>query len=85
MIGAVPDYAAANAQTHSKGITRQQGLYALLGLGSRGAVWSTLAGETLAALIEGEPSPLSSDLLEAMDPARFLERERRTLGSNPSA
>ncbi len=55
------------------------GLYGLLGLGSRGLVWSALAGETLAALICGEPSPLPSDLLEAIAPARRAMRTRRAI------
>jgi len=82
VIGAIPDYTALSTGTPNvKTIARRQGLYGLLGLGSRGVVWSTLAGETLAALIEGEPSPLPSDLLGAMDPARFLEREYRKSNS----
>lgn len=82
VIGAIPDYAAlSSGAPNVKTSARQQGLYGLLGLGSRGAVWSTLAGETLAAMIEGEPSPLPSDLLGAMDPARFLEREYRRSNS----
>lgn len=83
VVGAIPDYAALSTGTPTlHAIARQQGLYGLLGLGSRGVVWSTLAGETLAAMIEGEPSPLPSDLLAAIDPARFLQRESRR--SNPT-
>lgn len=78
VIGAIPDYAAViPGATNFKKIAHQPGLYGLLGLGSRGVVWSTLAGETLAAMIEGEPSPLPSDLLGAVDPSRFLAREQR--------
>ena len=79
VVGAMPDPAAVIPGGGAHGnIARLPGLYALLGLGSRGAVWSTLAGETLAALIEGEPSPLPSDLLSAVDPARFWERTQRS-------
>jgi tRNA 5-methylaminomethyl-2-thiouridine biosynthesis bifunctional protein len=47
------------------------GLYCLLGLGSRGLVWSSLLGEYLAALIEGTPSPLPLDLAAQLSPGRF--------------
>lgn len=53
-------------------LKRQAGLYGLLGLGSRGALWSTLAGEVLASQIENEPIPIPIDLLEAIDPGRFI-------------
>jgi len=46
-------------------------LYCLLGLGSRGLVWSTLLGEYLASLIEGTPSPLPLDLAAHLSPGRF--------------
>ena len=61
-------------------IPREPGLYALLCLGSRGAVWSTLAGEILACLLNGEPAPVAGDLLESLDPARFLFRETMRAG-----
>lgn len=79
VVGMMPDFesVAAPALNNSK-ILRKSGLYALLGLGSRGAVWSTLAGEILAAMIEGEPAPVSGDLLSAIDPARFLARTKST-------
>ena len=78
MVGAIPDFDAPMGRAlNSDTAPRKPGLYALLGLGSRGVVWSTLAGETLAALIDGEPSPISLDLLNAIDPARFLIREQR--------
>jgi len=47
-------------------------------MASRGLTWAALAGDTLASLIEGEPPPLEADLLDAIDPARFLlQRVRR--------
>jgi tRNA 5-methylaminomethyl-2-thiouridine biosynthesis bifunctional protein len=61
-------------------IPSEPGLYALLGLGSRGAVWSTLAGEILACLLDGEPAPVGVDLLESIDPARFLFRHSAKSG-----
>jgi tRNA 5-methylaminomethyl-2-thiouridine biosynthesis bifunctional protein len=58
-------------------VPRQPGLYGLLGLGSRGLVWAELAAETLASQLDGDPMPLESDLLDAIDPARFHLRAHR--------
>lgn len=69
--------AAVPAATRLAAIPRQPGLYGLLGLGSRGMVWATLAAELLAAQIEGEPLPLEGDLVDAVDPGRFLLRQLR--------
>jgi len=56
-------------------LSRVPGLYALLGLGSRGILWGPLAAEMLAAQLEGEPLPLPADLVAAIDPARFILRD----------
>lgn len=58
-------------------IPRVPGLHCLVGLGSRGMVWAPLMAELLAARLEGEPLPLERELADALDPARFLARERR--------
>jgi tRNA 5-methylaminomethyl-2-thiouridine biosynthesis bifunctional protein len=58
-------------------IPRLPGVFSCLGMGSRGVVWSGMTGEILAAMIEGEPSPIEGDLLDALDPARFLLRDAR--------
>jgi len=65
------------AATRLADIPRQDGLYGLLGLGSRGLVWAALAAELLAAQIEGAPLPLEGDLVDAVDPGRFLLRQLR--------
>lgn len=52
-------------------------LFALSGFGARGLVWSMLVAEHLACVLEGEPSPLTHDLAEAIDPARFASRPPR--------
>jgi len=57
------------------------GLHAIGAFASRGLVWSALMGEVLASCIEGEPPPIETDLVEAIDPARFLRRARRRAGS----
>ncbi|WP_269533152.1 bifunctional tRNA (5-methylaminomethyl-2-thiouridine)(34)-methyltransferase MnmD/FAD-dependent 5-carboxymethylaminomethyl-2-thiouridine(34) oxidoreductase MnmC [Chitinimonas sp. BJYL2] len=51
---------------------RQPGLYVISGFGARGLVWSGLMAELLASQIEGEPLPLPRELVQAVDPARFL-------------
>ncbi|MBI4740492.1 MAG: bifunctional tRNA (5-methylaminomethyl-2-thiouridine)(34)-methyltransferase MnmD/FAD-dependent 5-carboxymethylaminomethyl-2-thiouridine(34) oxidoreductase MnmC [Betaproteobacteria bacterium] len=77
MIGAVADASAVDPALPSrplKDIPRIPGLYLIDGFGARGIVWSALAGELLAGLIEGEPLPLEAELAAAVDPARFLLR-----------
>jgi len=49
----------------------EPGLYALLGLASRGLVWSQLAGELLASQICAEPLPLEHALLRRVAAARY--------------
>lgn len=59
-------------------VPRAPGLHTLCGLGSRGMVWAPLAAELIAARIEGEPLPLERELVDALDPARFLLRLRKS-------
>ena len=76
VVGALPDFGAwdnTKPSKHSE-VERHPGLYGILGLGSRGLVWSTLMGEILAAEIHSEPMPVEDDLVRAIDPARFLLR-----------
>jgi len=68
-IGALPD-PSASSQTPSR-TKRLPGLYCATGFASRGILWGTLAGEIIAAQLEGEPLPIEKDLLAAVDPARF--------------
>jgi tRNA 5-methylaminomethyl-2-thiouridine biosynthesis bifunctional protein len=78
LIGAMPDAAAAIASAARRGdVPRAPGLYGLTALGSRGLTWAALGAEQLACSIEGEPPPLESDLLDAVDPARFALRRLR--------
>lgn len=53
-------------------IAGAEGLFGLLGLGSRGLVYAPLCAELLAATIEGEPLPLESDLAAGLTPAARL-------------
>jgi tRNA 5-methylaminomethyl-2-thiouridine biosynthesis bifunctional protein len=54
-----------------------QGVYVLGGLGARGLTLAPLMGERLASELCGEPQTLSRAALEAIHPARFLERSLR--------
>lgn len=82
LVGALPDMAAhLSRDTQLRDLPRLPGLYGLLGLGSRGLVWATLAAEALASQLHGDPLPLESDLMDAMDPARFRLRAHRRGGS----
>ena len=81
MVGRLADVPALRGQKkfpeRLDSIPRLPGIFACLGMGSRGVVWSGMTGEILASLIEAEPSPVESDLLDAVDPARFLLRDAR--------
>lgn len=78
LVGALADaQAALPHDVQLKNMPRREGLYGLLGLGSRGLVWATLAAEILASRIAGEPAPVENDLCDAIDPARFRLRVHR--------
>jgi tRNA 5-methylaminomethyl-2-thiouridine biosynthesis bifunctional protein len=85
-VGQVADEAAAAAGAtalrgaHFDDLPRRPRLYAAFALGSRGLTFAPLAGELIAAAIEGEPLPIERDLAGALDPARvLLHRLRRGL------
>lgn len=59
-------------------LPRQPGLWCVQGFGARGIVWSMLMADLLLSRIEGEPLPLESDLVDAVDPGRFLLGEAQT-------
>jgi tRNA 5-methylaminomethyl-2-thiouridine biosynthesis bifunctional protein len=58
-------------------LPRWPGLYASFAFGSRGLTLAPLAGELVAAQLEGEPWPVERALAAAIDPARFLLRRLR--------
>ncbi len=72
--GAIPVHTANPSNEWETGSEMPTGLYCLLGLGSRGLVWSSLLGDFVAALIEGSPSPLPLDLAAHLSPCRFASR-----------
>ena len=77
LVGRLPDFGAAGATDRLRDVPRHPGLHALLGYASRGLIWAPLAAELLAAQLEGEPLPLETSLVDALDPARFVLRARR--------
>ncbi len=77
LVGRLPDFAAAGATERLRDVPRHPGLHCLLGYASRGLIWAPLAAELLAAQLEGEPLPLETALVDALDPARFVLRARR--------
>ncbi|MGZ8261014.1 MAG: FAD-dependent 5-carboxymethylaminomethyl-2-thiouridine(34) oxidoreductase MnmC, partial [Caldimonas sp.] len=58
-------------------VARAPGLFVFAALGSRGIAAASLGAEILAALIAGAPVPAEADLIDAVDPARFLSRAFR--------
>ena len=78
VIGAMPDESATGPRLDQpRFVPRLPGLYLHTALGSRGITWSALGARVLAALISGAPVPLEASLIDAIDPARFVSRQRR--------
>jgi tRNA 5-methylaminomethyl-2-thiouridine biosynthesis bifunctional protein len=77
LAGPLPDAAPLSPTDRLARWPRSPGVYMLTALGSRGLSLAALLGELLAAQICGTPSPLTQDLADAVDPARFLVREHR--------
>ncbi|AVR98612.1 FAD-dependent 5-carboxymethylaminomethyl-2-thiouridine(34) oxidoreductase MnmC [Pseudoduganella armeniaca] len=80
LVGALPDYAAPGRPERLRDVARLPNLHALLGYASRGLIWAPLAAELLAAMLEDEPLPLEASLAAALDPGRFLLKERKRQG-----
>ena len=81
VVGAVPlrmaQMAGLRRLDQPRHVPRVAGLYVMTALGSRGLTWAGLLGEALAACVSGAPVPLSSSVLDAVDPARFVARAAR--------
>lgn len=56
------------------------GLHGAFAYASRGILWCSLMAEVLASRLEGEPLPIESRLIEAIDPGRFGRRANRRKG-----
>lgn len=81
--GGVPDYEAFVEDYAKLRVDRKwkfdsappqhlKGLYINVGHGSKGLITAPLCGEVLAALICNEPAPVEKELLDALNPARFI-------------
>jgi tRNA 5-methylaminomethyl-2-thiouridine biosynthesis bifunctional protein len=77
LVGALPDYPSAGRLERLRDVPRHPGLYGLLGYASRGLIWAPLMAELLACQLEGAPAPLEASLVAALDPGRFLLKQRR--------
>ena len=73
IVGAIPDASRPHGGTLAT-VPRHRDLYAVSGFGARGLVWSALVAEMLASQLEHEPLPLERELVDAMDPARYVLR-----------
>jgi tRNA 5-methylaminomethyl-2-thiouridine biosynthesis bifunctional protein len=80
VIGAVPQGAellGGSRLDQPRLVPREPGLFVSTALGSRGIASSVLGARIVASALSGAPSPAEADLLDALDPARFLVREVR--------
>ncbi|MBJ7310401.1 FAD-dependent 5-carboxymethylaminomethyl-2-thiouridine(34) oxidoreductase MnmC [Rugamonas sp. CCM 8940] len=77
LAGALPDYPSAGRLERLRDVPRHPGLHCLLGYASRGIIWAPLMAELLVSQLEGLPLPLEANLAAALDPGRFLLKERR--------
>jgi tRNA 5-methylaminomethyl-2-thiouridine biosynthesis bifunctional protein len=78
LVGALPDFDAAGSTERLRDVPRHAGVYSLLGYASRGLIWAPLCAELLVSRLENAPLPLETSLVDALDPARFVLRARRT-------
>jgi tRNA 5-methylaminomethyl-2-thiouridine biosynthesis bifunctional protein len=79
LVGPLPDSTSEGRAERLRDLPRHQGLYTLLGYASRGLIWAPLAAEILACQLEDEPLPIEATLAAALDPGRFLLKQRRKL------
>ena len=76
LVGMAPDLAAPLPARRDapRLLARRADLFIHTGLGSRGLTTAALGGELIAAQACGAPWPLEADLLDAIDPCRFVLR-----------
>jgi tRNA 5-methylaminomethyl-2-thiouridine biosynthesis bifunctional protein len=81
LIGPAPqaDLAVNARRDQTRFIRRHPGLFIIGALGSRGLIWAPLAARVLCGWVEATPMPLEAELLDAVDPARWLVRQARRL------
>jgi tRNA 5-methylaminomethyl-2-thiouridine biosynthesis bifunctional protein len=76
IVGPLPDISALRGQPRLAALPRHPGLWCVQGFGARGIVWSALMADLLLSRLEGDPLPLETDLVDAVDPGRFLLKPR---------
>ena len=76
MVGPLPIETPVTANTRLHNLPLHPGLWCVQGFGARGIVWSALMADLLVSRLEGEPLPLENDLVDAIDPGRFLIKTR---------
>ncbi len=79
LVGALPDSTSEGRTERLRDLPRHPGLHTLLGYASRGLIWAPLAAEILACQLEDEPLPIEATLAAALDPGRFLLKQKRKL------
>lgn len=79
LVGPLPDSSNAARTERLRDLARHPGLHTLLGYASRGLIWAPLAAEILVCQLEDEPLPIEATLAAALDPGRFLLKQRRKL------
>jgi tRNA 5-methylaminomethyl-2-thiouridine biosynthesis bifunctional protein len=79
LVGMAPDAGAALPARRDapRLLPRREDLFLHCALGSRGITTAALGGELIAAQICGAPWPLEADLVDAIDPARFVLKTGR--------
>jgi tRNA 5-methylaminomethyl-2-thiouridine biosynthesis bifunctional protein len=79
--GALPQLALVPGQRldQARLLPREPGLFVCTALGGRGITWAPLLGELIAAQACGTPWPLEQDLVDALDPGRWIVRQARAL------
>lgn len=77
--GAVPLVAMPPGQRldQARLLPREHGLFVLTALGARGLTLAPLLARLIAAMASGTPWPVSQDLADAVDPARWRVRAAR--------
>ena len=76
IVGRVPAGLSTDSNARLHALPRQPGLWCVQGFGARGIVWSALMADLLVSRLEGDPLPLEIDLVDAVDPGRFLLKSR---------
>ncbi len=78
VVGALPRAVPPQRAEQVRFWPRQPGLMVMGALASRGLTWATLSAELVAAQLLGAPWPVEASLAEALDPARFGAKRRRS-------